>query len=212
MCNDLDRSLCHFCYSEGGWEEWKLSWQLLRLSLYSLRMPLAVYFTQSPLSHLLCFSLFPHAELFSLLFFCASPALILYICLPHSFFSFSFSLSIPSSAGWLIAPPQLCGWHLHQSLTNPTRSPETHSSAENSSISSSLYHSHCVFGWISLCDRQTAAYCTNGKTRLTEVSRKVREEIVLNIALSRGGPRGGARGALGPAEVWLAPEVPLSCQ
>ncbi len=26
-----------------------------------------------------------------------------------------------------------------------------------------------------------------------------------------GGFRGGARGALAPAEIWLAPEVPLSC-
>ncbi len=26
-----------------------------------------------------------------------------------------------------------------------------------------------------------------------------------------GGSRGGARGAPAPAEIWLAPEVPLSC-
>lgn len=55
--------------------------------------------------------------------------------------------SLPSSAGWLIVAPQLCGWHLHQSLTNPTRSPETHSSTKNSSISSSLYHSRCVLSF-----------------------------------------------------------------
>ncbi len=29
--------------------------------------------------------------------------------------------------------------------------------------------------------------------------------------LLSGGSRGGARGALAPAEIWLAPEVPLSC-
>ncbi len=29
---------------------------------------------------------------------------------------------------------------------------------------------------------------------------------------SRGGSRGGARGAPAPVEIWLAPEVPLSCQ
>ncbi len=28
---------------------------------------------------------------------------------------------------------------------------------------------------------------------------------------SSGGSRGGARGAPAPAEIWLAPEVPLSC-
>lgn len=49
-----------------------------------------------------------------------------------------FSLSLRStrrslsSAGWLIVTPQLRGWHMHQSLTNPTWSPETHSSTRNS--------------------------------------------------------------------------------
>ncbi len=28
----------------------------------------------------------------------------------------------------------------------------------------------------------------------------------------RGGSRGGARGAPAPVEIWLDPEVPLSCQ
>ncbi len=32
------------------------------------------------------------------------------------------------------------------------------------------------------------------------------------MAKSRGGSRGGARGAPAPVEIWLAPEVPLSCQ
>ncbi len=29
--------------------------------------------------------------------------------------------------------------------------------------------------------------------------------------IDSGGSRGGARGALAPAEIWLFPEVPLSC-
>ncbi len=33
---------------------------------------------------------------------------------------------------------------------------------------------------------------------------------ITNISCS-GGSRGGARGAPAPAEIWLAPEVPLSC-
>ncbi len=32
------------------------------------------------------------------------------------------------------------------------------------------------------------------------------------MTLVRGGSRGGARGAPAPVEIWLAPEVPLSCQ
>ncbi len=31
------------------------------------------------------------------------------------------------------------------------------------------------------------------------------------IPVGSGGSRGGARGAPAPAEIWLAPEVPLSC-
>ncbi len=32
------------------------------------------------------------------------------------------------------------------------------------------------------------------------------------MTIGRGGSRGGARGAPAPVEIWLAPEVPLSCQ
>ncbi len=32
-----------------------------------------------------------------------------------------------------------------------------------------------------------------------------------DLFLTSGGSRGGARGAPAPAEIWLAPEVPLSC-
>ncbi len=37
--------------------------------------------------------------------------------------------------------------------------------------------------------------------------------IYLNVYFhpGSGGSRGGARGAPAPAEIWLAPEVPLSC-
>ncbi len=34
----------------------------------------------------------------------------------------------------------------------------------------------------------------------------------LKFDWTRGGSRGGARGAPAPVEIWLAPEVPLSCQ
>ncbi len=43
------------------------------------------------------------------------------------------------------------------------------------------------------------------------VNRKLRTAALWGLS-SRGGSRGGARGALAPVEIWLAPEVPLSCQ
>lgn len=65
--------------------------------------------------------------------------------LPLSVSPSLFHPSLRSSAGWLIVAPQLRGWHMHQSLTNTTWSPETHSSTKNASVCFPLSCSHSVF-------------------------------------------------------------------
>ena len=106
--------------------------------LLSLLPPDASVFIslKNPLSHHLCFSALPHAELFfspCFIFFSLRPRLnTSYLC-ASLFLSLSPSLSLPPFSpfpsvaplpGWLIVTPQLRGWHMHQSLTNPTWSPE----------------------------------------------------------------------------------------
>lgn len=56
------------------------------------------------------------------------------LCICLLFSPSLFHPLLPSVAGWLIVAPQLCGWHMHQSLTNTTWSPETHSSTKNASV------------------------------------------------------------------------------
>lgn len=110
-------------------EEWEeLSWQL------SPSLPLF------PLDALFClFSFFLNPQ-FHLLF--PSP---LFFVMKKSFSPSLFHPLLSSSAGWLIVAPQLCGWHMHQSLTNTTWSPETHSSTKNASVFFPLCCSHSVF-------------------------------------------------------------------
>lgn len=109
-------------------EQDKLSWQLsLCLSLYSLWIHFSVYMARkNPLFHL-----FSPASSAPYLPLSVSPSL--------------FHPSLRSSAGWLIVAPQLRGWHMHQSLTNTTWSPETHSSTKNASVFFPLSCSHSVF-------------------------------------------------------------------
>lgn len=79
-------------------------------------MCFSVYLAKrNPLFHPLCFPT-PLCSIFA--------SLVLPLPLP----------SIASLLSWLIVAPQLRGWHMHQSLTNTTWSPETHSSTKNVSV------------------------------------------------------------------------------
>lgn len=100
----------------------EVSWQLFPLSL-----PLVF------LDVLLC--LFRKKNGGKILYFTSSASPLLSApYLPLWFSPSLFHPSLPSSAGWLIVAPQLRGWHMHQSLTNTTWSPETHSSTKNASV------------------------------------------------------------------------------